>query len=265
MAPHRMEPAEFNAQLLAEVLIHRSRLTQLPADSHPKSIEEAYRVRECVVERWLAHYGGVVTGYKIACTNPSAQRYLNLDAPFYGNLYSALTYDSPARLNAGDFFMRVMEAEFAFLMARDLEPGPHTRDEIVDAVEGVLPGIEIVDSRYTSWTTAGAAALIADNACHGAWVKGELVRNWRGIDLATQPVQLLVNRKVVSTGSGAAVLGHPLNALEWLVNRLGSHGAGLKAGEYITTGVTTDTYMASAGDHVCADFGAVGAVELTFE
>ena len=66
-------------------------------------------------------------------------------------------------------------------------------------------------------------------------------------------------------GSGAAVLGHPLNALEWLVNKLASHGRGLKAGEYITTGVTTDTYMASAGDLVRADFGPVGAVELTFK
>ena len=83
-------------------------------------------------------------------------------------------------------------------MGRDLSPGPHTRDEIADAVEGVLPGIEIVDSRYTSWTTMGAEALIADNACHGAWVKGALVKDWRGIDLASQPVQLVVNGKVVA-------------------------------------------------------------------
>jgi 2-keto-4-pentenoate hydratase len=111
----------------------------------------------------------------------------------------------------------------------------------------------------------GAAALIADNACHGAWVKGALLTNWRTIELASQRVQLLVNGNVASTGSGAAVLGHPLNALEWLVSKLASRGIGLKAGEYITTGVTTDTYLASAGDHVRADFGVVGAVELAFQ
>jgi 2-keto-4-pentenoate hydratase len=252
------------AQLLSDALIRRSRLTELPEASRPKTAEEAYAVRELVVERWLAHYGGKVSGYKIACTNRSAQRYLNLDGPFYGNLFSALSFDSPARLRSGDFFMRVMEAEFAFRMARDLSPGPHTRDEIVDAIEGVLPGIEIVDSRYTSWTTMGALALIADSACHGAWVKGALVTDWRSIDLASQAVQLLVNGNIASTGSGAVVLGHPLNALEWLVNKLASQGIGLKAGEYITTGVTTDTYMANEGDSVRADFGPVGSVELTF-
>jgi len=60
------------------------------------------------------------------------------------------------------------------------------------------------------------------------------------------------------------VLGHPLNALEWLVNSLGARGLGLKAGQYVTTGVTTEVYMAQRGDRIMADFGAVGAVELTF-
>jgi 2-keto-4-pentenoate hydratase len=150
-------------------------------------------------------------------------------------------------------------------MGCDLSPGPHTREEISDAVEGVLPGIEIVDSRYISWTTMGATALIADNACHGAWVKGAVVRDWRGIDLASQAVRLIVNDKVVAAGSGAAVLGHPLNALEWLVGKLSSHGLRLAAGDYITTGVTTDTYMVEAGDSVRAEFGPVGAVELSFD
>jgi 2-keto-4-pentenoate hydratase len=253
--------AERNAELLAGARIQRTRLTDLRVGT----MEEAYAARELVVQRWIAHYGGRVLGYKIACTNTSAQRYLSVDSPFYGNLLTALSYESPVRLKAGDFFMRVMEAEFGFLMGRDLSPGPHTRDEIADAVEGVVPGIEIVDSRYTSWTTMGAAALIADNACHGAWVKGKLVRDWRGIDLASQAVRLIVNDKVVATGSGAAVLGHPLNALEWLAGKLGSHGLGLSAGDYITTGVTTDTYMAEAGDRVRAEFGLVGAVELVFE
>jgi 2-keto-4-pentenoate hydratase len=111
----------------------------------------------------------------------------------------------------------------------------------------------------------GAAALIADNACHGAWVKGALMKNWRDIDLAAQPVRLMVNGKTAGTGSGAAVLGHPLNAVEWLVNKLASHGLGLKAGQFVTTGVTTETYMAEAGDRVQADFGSIGSVELTLD
>ena len=60
------------------------------------------------------------------------------------------------------------------------------------------------------------------------------------------------------------VLGHPLNALEWLVNHLSARGLGLKAGQFVTTGVTTEVYMAERGDRITADFGPVGSVSLDF-
>jgi len=50
--------------------------------------------------------------------------------------------------------------------------------------------------------------------------------------------------------------------LQWLVHRLHARGIGLLAGQYVTTGVTTDIYDAHAGDHLRADFGPVGSVEL---
>ena len=162
--------------------------------------------------------------------------------------------------------MRVVEAEFAFEMARDLPPSatPRSREEIADAVKGVIPGIEIVDSRFDEWTTIGAPSLIADNACNAAWVKGSLLTDWRGIDLAKQAVTVTVNGKLLREGNGSNVLGHPLNALEWLVNNLSARGLGLKAGQFITTGVTTEVYMAERGDRIKAGFGPVGSVDLEF-
>jgi len=82
----------------------------------------------------------------------AAQRYLGVTEPFFGRLLSTLTFDSPALLPSGDFFMRVIESEYAFRFARDLPPAaqPLDREEIADALAGVLPGIEIVDSRFHS-------------------------------------------------------------------------------------------------------------------
>jgi len=212
-----------------------------------------------------------VIGYKVACTNVTAQRQLSVDAPFAGRLLSAFFFESPARVDAAKFFMRVVEAEFAFEMARDLPPtaAPRSRDEIAAAVKGVIPGIEIVDSRFDDWLTIGAPSLIADNACNAAWVKGKpvkggLLTDWQGIDLAAQAVRVMVNGKLAREGSGSNVLGHPLNALEWLVNNLSARGLGLEAGQYVTTGVTTVVYMAERGDHITADFGPVGSVDLDF-
>jgi 2-keto-4-pentenoate hydratase len=259
-------------QLLCEARINHKRLTELPEQVRPKTAEEAYQCQEILVQGLLAHYGGTVAGYKIACTNPTAQRQLSVDGPFYGHLLSSFCCESPARLPAGDFFMRVIEAEFGFRMARDLPPvsTPRQREEVAAAVEGVIPGIEIVDSRFESWTTIGALSLTADQACNAAWVRGPLLENWQGVswqslDLAAQPVTLTVNGSVLREGTGGAVLGHPLNALLWLANKLSSRGLGLKAGQYITTGVTTEVYMAERGDAITADFGPVGRAELSFD
>ena len=254
------------AGLLAQARINHKRLPELPAPVRPNTPAEAYLVQDGLIGQLLAHYGGSVIGYKIACTNVTAQRQLHVDAPFSGRLLSAFFFESPARVEAGQFFMRVVEAEFAFEMARDLPPAnaPRSRDEIAAAVKGVLPGIEIVDSRFDDWTSIGAPSLIADNACNAAWAKGSVVTEWQHIDLAAQAVRVTVNGKVLREGSGSNVLGHPLHALEWLVNNLGARGLGLKAGQYITTGVTTEVYMAERGDRITADFGSVGSVDLEF-
>ncbi len=254
------------AALLAQARTGHVRLAELPAGVRPKTEDDAYRCQQAVVADLLAHYGGETIGYKIACTNPIAQRQLGVSGPFFGRLLSAFCYDTPARLDPARFFMRVIEAEFAFRLSTDLPPAsaPRSLDEIAAAVEGVLPGIEIVDSRFHDWERIGVLSLISDNACNAGWVRGPVVRQWRDIDLAAQAVRVVVNGSVVRQGSGAAVLGHPLNALKWLVDTLSARGIGLKAGDYITTGVTSEVYMAEPGDRIEAGFGAVRNVELAF-
>lgn len=248
------------------------RLAELPPDVRPQTPDAAYAVQADLIPQLLSHFGGTAIGYKIACTNQIAQRQLHVDSPFFGRLLSATTLESPARIQSPEYFMRVMEAEFAFQMASDLPPlgTPYTRDQVAAAVAGVMPGIEVVDSRFDSWTTVGTPSLIADNACHAAWIRGPLVRDWQGhdwqtIDLAAQKVRLIINGQLKDEGSGAAVLGHPLNALTWLANALNARGLGLCAGDCITTGVTTDIYLAGPGDCVTADFGSIGVVELSIE
>ncbi|MBF0290015.1 MAG: fumarylacetoacetate hydrolase family protein [SAR324 cluster bacterium] len=112
---------------------------------------------------------------------------------------------------------------------------------------------------------SGAPSLIADNAANGAWVQGPASSaDWRKLDLSAHSVTLIVNGETKLIGSGAEVLGHPLNPLVWLANALREKGMGLKAGNLITTGVCTDVYFAEPGDHIVADFGVLGQAELSF-
>jgi len=241
------------------------RVPALPADIVPRTLAEGYQVQEQLVRKLLDRSGGRPIGYKIACTSLLAQKALAVDGPFFGVLMSQSSYPSPATLPGRDFTVRCAEAEFGFEMATDVPVGPvYTAESIREFIGTALPSIEIVDHRYHDWKTVGAPSLLADNAIHGAWIAGEPYAGWRDIDFARHPVTLIVNREKRFPGSGAAVLGNPLNVVAWLANELPRFGRRLRRGERVTTGVTTDIYLAQPGDRLAADFGPLGRVTLDF-
>ena len=162
--------------------------------------------------------------------------------------------------------MRVGEPEFAFRMAKDLPPRsePYTAREVLDAVGTLHPAIEIPDSRFFDFTSAGAAQIIADNACAHLFVLGAPISaNWRALDLVEQrPVITLRDKQFI--GHGKNVLGDPLKALAWLANELRQLGVTLKAGQIVTTGTCHPPLPIQSGDVFAADFGVLGKVSVGF-
>ncbi len=224
------------------------------------------RFRNSSCGKLLDRLGGKPIGYKIACTSTLAQKALGVDGPFFGTLLSATTYASGIQLPASDYTVRCAEAEFGFEMAADVPAGrTYDAETIKDFIGAAIPSIEVVDHRYHNWQTVGAPSLLADNAIHGFWVAGEPYAKWRDLDFAKHPTALIVNDNRTFTGSGAAVLGNPLSVVAWLANELPKFGRVLSKGDKITTGVTTDIYLAKAGDKLAADFGVMGRVEMAFE
>jgi 2-keto-4-pentenoate hydratase len=160
--------------------------------------------------------------------------------------------------------MRVAEAEFAFRMGADLPPRsrPYRADEVLAAVAALHPAIEVPDSRFEDFTLVGAAQLIADNACADYFVLGPAApAGWRAIDLSAHRVTGRVNDAPPAQGIGASVLGDPRDALAWLVNELSQLNVTLAAGQVVTTGTCLVPLTVESGDHVVADFGAIGPVD----
>jgi 2-keto-4-pentenoate hydratase len=232
----------------------------------PRSIAEGYAVQERLLDRLRGQFGSTPVGYKIACTSELAQRALGVDGPFFGVMLSHSSHPSGAVLRGSDFTVRCVEAEFAFEMAADVPAGPtYTADTIREFIGAAIPSIEIVDHRYHDWKTVGAPSLLADNAIHGAWVFGEPYRHLQGIDFARHPIALTINGTRTLAGTGAAVLGNPLIVVAWLANELPKFGRRLSRGDRVTTGITTDIYLAEPGDQFLADFGPIGRVEMAFD
>jgi 2-keto-4-pentenoate hydratase len=241
-------------------------MDDLPADLRPADLTEAYRVQDALVARLVDGDGDRPIGYKVACTNAIAQEALKIDRPLFGRLLASTTHGAPARLEAARFTTRVIEAEFGVRMAADVPSGsgPHDRASIAAFVGDVVASIEVVDHRFADWSV-GALSVAADNAIHGCWVRGEPTgTDWRSLDLAAHPVRVTVDGAEATAGTGAAVLGHPLNVVAWLADELPRFGRQLRAGDWITTGVCTDVFQAGAPSAIVADFGALGSVSLAW-
>jgi 2-keto-4-pentenoate hydratase len=262
-----VEPARVRAAADELLAMRREQRVQadLDAGHRPADLSEAYAVQAVVVDGLLSD-GGPPIGYKVACTSEIAQAALRIDRPVFGRLLPDTTSPSGVGLPADRFVHRVVEAEFAFRLGTDVTPraGGHTHDSIAEHIDAVIPAVEIVDHRFVSWAV-GALSVAADNAIHGWWIHGEPVESWRDIDLGRSEVVVRRNGETVTTGTGAAALGHPLSVMAWLADELPKFGDSLSAGDVVTTGVTTDVFEAVAGDHLRAEFAGLGAVELSFE
>ena len=260
MTPTQIEIA---AKAIWQNLSHGTRMAALPENAVPSNRADGYAVQQALI-RVSSHNR---YGWKIAATSSAGQKHIGVDGPIAGMLLRERVLAPATPIPLTGIGMRVAEAEFAFRMARDLTPRttPYTISEVMTAVEGLYPAIEIPDSRFENYTQVGAAQLIADNACGSLFVLGEKTSaDWRAIDLARHKVEALRNGTLAEEGSGANVLGDPRIALTWLANELNAFGLSLRSGDVITTGTCVVPLAIASGDKVTADFGVLGALSVTF-
>lgn len=257
-----IETARQAADILSAAWRDKRTINALPDACRPATVDEGYAVQDALT----AAMGHAVAGYKIGATNETVQAKFGVDRPISGRLFEPFVLNSPAEIAAGAVTAYIIEAEFAFRLAKDLPPRgrDYTVEEVMAATDALHPAIEIPDTRYEDWLSAGVAQLIADDSVAGFLVLAPPASDWRAIDLSRHPVVVRVNDETVSEGVGANVMGDPRTSLTWLVNDRAARGEGLKAGQVVTTGSAADVVKVKPGDVVHAEFGALGAVQVSF-
>lgn len=256
-----MGATEIAADILWRARLGRARLAALPSTCKPATLEEGYAVQDAMA----ANAGQPVSGWKIAATSAAGQRHIGVTEPLAGRLFADFILPDGARLPAAPLQMRVVEAEFAFRLGRDLPAGaaPYDPAEVCAAVADLHLAIEIPDARFEPFDTIGPAQIVADDAFAAWFVLGPKVDGWAGLDLPGQAVRVWKNGTVAAEGKGANALGDPRLALTWLANERARRGDGLKAGEVITTGTCITPLQIAPGDAVVAEFVGLGRVTVT--
>jgi 2-keto-4-pentenoate hydratase len=239
-----------------------TKLDALEASLRPQSRAEGYAIQAAIESQSPAK----LFGWKIAGTSEAGQKHINVAGPMAGRILSDTVIADGGTASMAGNEMRVGEPEFAFRIGADLSPrsSPFGVEEVLAVVDTLHPAIEIPDSRFADFVSAGEAQIIADNACAHLFVLGAPASaDWRARDLVEERPEITL-RGHRHVGHGKNVLGDPRVALAWLANELRALGITLRAGEVVTTGTCHPPLPIQAGDHLAADFGVLGNVSVRF-
>jgi 2-keto-4-pentenoate hydratase len=207
--------------------------------------------------------GDSVAGRKIGLTNQAVRAQFGVDQPDFGFLLASMDCPQRQPVDARRLLQPRIEAEIAFVLARDLDiadPGP---DDVLAATGAVAAALEIVDSRVAGWDIS-IVDTVADNASAGLFTLSEERRPPGGLDLAACPMRMWRGDDEVSNGTGAASLGHPAAAVAWLAKTARSYGLPLRAGEIILSGSLGPVIPVAPGDRFTAEIGGLGTVTAEF-
>jgi 2-keto-4-pentenoate hydratase len=225
-------------------------------------IGAAYAIQSAWVGQRLAA-GDRIAGRKIGLTNPAVQAQLGVDQPDFGTLLASMDCPPGQPVDPGRLLQPRIEAEIAFVLARDLDladPGP---DDVLAATGALAAALEIVDSRVVGWDIS-IVDTVADNASSGLFTLGEERYLPGGLDLASVPMRMCRGEEEVSIGTGAACLGHPAAAVAWLAATARSYGVPLRAGEVVLSGALGPMIPVAPGDRFTAEIGGLGQVTAVF-
>lgn len=248
-------------QTVTEALVGAHR-EQRPIDSVPlepllQEAEQAYAVQDEVAQALGWFDQPVPRHWKSG--GPSRTAPLT-----HAGLPPRNVWNSPADARSTHFNVRLIEAEVALRLARDVSPADAQAFNPAAApqwLDGMAVSIEIVDSRWQQVRTAPALLKLADLQSHGALVLGAW-KPYAPRDWAQQDCKVQIGSAAPQSFRGTHSLGDPAWLLPTWLRHATRHGDTVPRGTVVTTGTWCGLLEAKQGDKVRVVFEGIGEAEV---
>jgi 2-oxo-3-hexenedioate decarboxylase len=251
------------ASIAAELLRCEDERIERPAftDEWPElDLDTGYEIQDRNLEARLAR-GETLVGVKLGLTSKAKQQRMGVHMPLVAWLTDAMILPAGEPVPQSRLIHPRVEPEIVFVMRNRLEgPGVGCATAMA-AVDSVWAGAEVIDSRYRDFKFK-AGDVVADNASSGAYVTGPVGVAPSSLDLALEAVLVEVDGVVVDSATGAAVQGHPGEALALAANELARRGRAIEPGWIVLTGGMTDAVSAPPGVSVAFHFTHLGSIHV---
>lgn len=223
----------------------------------------AYAIQDELIKRIIEKENAEIAGYKISMTSKETQAIANTHEPAYGTLLSTHIVKGSEKVSLTNLFAPLAEPEIMFILTDNLSENA-TEEEILNKTK-IAAGLEIPDARYIDWfPNFSLGDLLSDNTATGLVVVSEEQMDPPSLDaLSKVKMELFHNGEKLSDGESSAVLGNPVFAVKWLVDKLRSHHKQLKKGMIISSGTFISPLPIKEGTYKVS-YSGIGDVEVTF-
>jgi 2-keto-4-pentenoate hydratase len=226
------------------------------------SLEDAY----CAQGKFIAALGnqlGPVMGYKIAFTSRPLQQRFKVPGPAQGKLFARMFRNSGVSLPR-DFAPRPFVEPDLLVTVKDEGIMEATNElEVAEHLAELYAFIELPSIPLAEGSAVTGTNLIAFNAGARLAVLGDGIEVNGGaefVDALAEMETLFVDSegKVLQQAKGAALMGHPLRALLWLIADLKERGESLKPGQAISLGALGGLFPVEAKSYILTYRGLPG-------
>lgn len=224
----------------------------------------------CVQDKLVAIFAqplGEVLGFKLGLTNPAIQQRFGIDHPIRGAIFHAtLRAASGAEIEARFAAVPVLEADMLVRIAMGgVEAALNDHAALIRHVDQVIPFIELPDLVYAPEYRPSLGDVLAINVGARLGVVGRPIAVTRSADfiaaLGQMSVSLHQDGREISRAPGAAILGHPLNALAWIARDLARDGRPLRAGDMVSLGAFSPPQPVVVGQAWVARYEGLGEAQ----
>lgn len=239
------------------------RLSKLTDNWPDLDLETAYLIQDNLVARKVTQ-GDTIVGHKLGLTSRAKQERMGVNSPLTAVLLASHLAPADKAIATEGLTQPRIEPEIAFVMGKDLRGPNVTAAQALDAVSSVHAAFEVIDSRFMDYQF-NLPDVTADNASAAYFVIAPHGVPPRDANWAQESVAFSHNGTVIYTATGAAVQGHPAEALAMAANDLWKRGQSISAGEIVLSGALTDAIPIAPGDHVSAQFDRLGLLALSIK
>ena len=233
---------------------------------------EAYAVAN-MIHKMRMNEGAKRIGRKIGFTNSEMWSVYGVHEPIWAYIYDTTVVrlnSQNTKCHIGRFSEPKIEPEVVlhFYSTPSFDSKPK---EILNCIDWIAHGIEIVQSHFPGWKFQ-TADTIADSGLHAMLIIGEPQKvsdlGTRVLsDLESFNITLSCDGDLREQGSGSNVLGSPIRAVAHLLQIIAKHpeSSSLQPGELVTTGTLTTALSINAGQNWTTNLSGINIPGISIQ